>query len=83
MNETEMPINLEEYKALQEEFKNSNEKYKDIYKENPFIKVDIPAADVATLKSDSIRAKSINNWHKVIKEDPYIEEVIQIVSDWN
>lgn len=81
--ESSVLLNLEAYQAQQKEFNEKSEKYKGIEKEIPGLKVEVLAADEATLKADTLRAESIENWHKVLKKDPYIEEVVHIISDWN
>ncbi|BDS09493.1 carboxy terminal-processing peptidase [Aureispira anguillae] len=81
--DTEISLNMKEYRAQQEEYNKISEKYKDINKEIPHLAVDILAADIATLEADTIRKESIQKWHKSLKKDPYIEEVVQIIGDWN
>lgn len=81
--DTKISLNLKDYRAQQEEYNKISEKYKDINKDIPALKVDVLAADIAALESDTIRAKSIKKWHKSLKKDPYIEEVVQIIGDWD
>lgn len=81
--DTKISLNMEAYKKQQEEYNKISEKYKDINKEIPNLSVEVLAADRATLEADTIRAESIKNWHKSLKKDPYIEEVVQIIGDWN
>jgi carboxyl-terminal processing protease len=80
--DTEVSLNLEEYKLQQDNFNKASEKYKDISKKSPFLSIMSPAADKATLESDTTRAKSIKNWHKNLQKDPYLNEAIHIVNDW-
>lgn len=82
-NDTEVALNFETYKSEQEAFNERSEKYKDLDKENPMLIVENLAADMATLESDTMRAKRIEKWHKTLKKDPYIDEVVQIMGDWN
>jgi len=80
--DTEVSLNMEAYKAQQEEYNKTAEQYRNPGKEIPHLQIDVLAADVAVFESDTIRAASIKNWHKILKKDPYIEEVIQIIGDW-
>ncbi len=82
-DDTEVSLNLKKYRERQKEYNKTAEKYKGINKELPNLKIDVLAADVAALESDTIRAASIKNWHKTVKKDPYIEEVVQILGDWD
>ncbi|MCH2023015.1 MAG: carboxy terminal-processing peptidase [Saprospiraceae bacterium] len=81
--DSEISLNLKEYRAQQKDYNTTAEKYKKINKESAFLNVSILAADVSTLEADTIRGNSIKNWHKSLKKDPYVEEVVQIISDWN
>jgi carboxyl-terminal processing protease len=81
--DTEVSLSLDKYKEQQDDFNEASEKYKDLNKDSPFLTILPPAADRSTLESDTIRAKSIENWHKNLKKDPYLEEAVQIVSDWH
>jgi carboxyl-terminal processing protease len=81
--DTEVSLNLEAYRAQQEKYSKVTEKYKGINKDIPGLEVAVLAADAEVFASDTIRAESIKNWHKSLKKDPYIEEVVQIIGDWN
>ena len=81
--DTEVSLNLEAYRAQQEKYNKVSEQYKGINKDIPGLDVAVLAADLAVFESDTIRAESIKNWHKSLKKDPYIEEVVQIIGDWN
>ena len=81
--DTEVSLNLEAYRAQQEKYNKVSEQYKGINKDIPGLDIAILAADVAVLEADTIRAKSIKTWHKSLKKDPYLEEVVQIIGDWN
>jgi carboxyl-terminal processing protease len=81
--DTEVSLNLEAYRAQQANYSKVSEQYKGINKDIPGLDIAILAADVAVLEADTIRAKSIKTWHKSLKKDPYLEEVVQIIGDWN
>lgn len=81
--DTEVSLNLEDYRAQQKEYSKVSEQYKGINKDIASLKIDILAADAAVFESDTIRAESMKNWHKSLKKDPYIEEVVQIIGDWD
>ncbi len=81
--DTEISLNLDAYRAQQEKYNKVSEQYKGIDKDIPALKIDVLAADAAVLEADTIRAESIKNWHKSLKKDPYVEEVVQIIGDWD
>lgn len=81
--DTEVSLNLEEYRAQQEKYNEVSEQYKGINKDIPALSIEVLAADAAVLEADTIRAESIKNWHKSLKKDPYVEEVVQIINDWD
>lgn len=81
--DTEVSLNLEAYRAQQAEYNKVSEQYKGLNKDIPALKIDVLAADAAVFEADTIRAESIKNWHKSLKKDPYIEEVVQIIGDWD
>jgi carboxyl-terminal processing protease len=80
--DTDVPLNLEAYRQEQEEYNALSKQYDDINKEIPNMTIKTLAADVAALEVDTIRAESINKWHKVLKKDAYLDEVVQIIGDW-
>lgn len=80
--DSEVSLNMKEYEKQREEYNEKAEAFKNISKDIPHLKVNVLAADVAALESDTIRAKSIENWHKALKKDPYVEEAMYIISDW-
>lgn len=81
-DETLVSLNFEEFRAQQKSFTEKSKKFKQINQESSLLEVAAPFADTSFLNSDTIRAKSINNWHKVLKKDPYVLEVLQIFADW-
>lgn len=80
--DTDVSLNLEDYRKEQEEYNQLSKQYDKVNKEMPNLMIQTLAADAAALASDTLRAESMNNWHKVLKKDPYIDEVVQIIGDW-
>ena len=80
--DTDVPLNLEAYRKEQEEYNTLSKQYDDVSKEIPNMIIKTLAADVAALEVDTIRAESINKWHKVLKKDAYLNEVVHIIGDW-
>ncbi|MBL4704227.1 MAG: carboxy terminal-processing peptidase [Flavobacteriales bacterium] len=81
-NQTAVSLNLKEFQAQQDTYDAKSKKFKAINQVIDQLQVTIPNADTASLKSDTIRANSIDTWHKTLKKDPYIQEVVQIFEDW-
>ncbi len=80
--DTDVPLNLEAYRQEQEEYNKLSKQYENVNKEQPDLTIRTLAADAAVLESDTLRAESMANWHKVLKKDPYVDEVVQIIGDW-
>ncbi|MFK7798259.1 MAG: carboxy terminal-processing peptidase [Aureispira sp.] len=80
--DTDVPLNLEAYRQEQKEYNALSKQFDDVNKEIPNMTIKKLAADVAALEVDTVRAESINKWHKVLKKDAYLNEVVQIIGDW-
>jgi carboxyl-terminal processing protease len=74
-------LNLNSFREQQSDIEKTTEKYKDIGKDNDFLQISILAADKSTIEADTVRKASIENWHKNLKKDPYIQEAFCIVGD--
>lgn len=80
--DTDVPLNLESYRQEQEEYNALSKQFDDVNKEIADMTIKKLAADVAALEVDTVRAESINKWHKGLKKDAYLNEVVQIIGDW-
>lgn len=80
--DTDVPLNLEAYRKEQAEYNALSKQYENVNKELPNLVIRTLAADVPALQADTLRAEGIEKWHKVLKKDPYIDEVAQIIADW-
>jgi hypothetical protein len=58
------------------------EKYKNINKDIDQLLIKSLKADKEYIQSDSLRIKSMESWHKALKQDAYLEEVSNIIYDW-
>ncbi|MGH1336603.1 MAG: carboxy terminal-processing peptidase [Aureispira sp.] len=80
--DTDVSLNLEAYRKEQQEYNTLSKEYDNVSKELPNLVVQTLAADAAALESDTIRAESVEKWHKILKKDIYVNEVVQIIADW-
>ncbi|MCP4439404.1 MAG: tail-specific protease [Aureispira sp.] len=76
------PLQLQAYKDMQKGYKETSAKFKKAFTEIKEFSISSLAADMPALEADTVRATSIKNWHKNLKKDPYLEEVVQIMKDW-
>ena len=76
------PLQLQAYKDMQNDYKETSDRFKEANKEIKEMTISSLAADMPALEADSMRAKSIKNWHTNLRKDPYLEEVVQILKDW-
>lgn len=76
------PLQLKAYEDMQKGYKETSDRFKEANKEIKEMTISSLAADIPALESDTMRAKSIKNWHKSLNKDPYLEEVVQIMKDW-
>lgn len=80
--DTDVPLNLDAYREEQEEYNALSKQYENTDQEIESLNIEHLAADAATIEADTLKAESLNKWHKVLKKDPCIEEVVQIIADW-
>lgn len=80
--DTDVPLNLQSYQKEQEEYNALSKQYDNMDKEIANLSIEHLAADAAAIEGDTLKAESLNKWHKVLKKDPCIEEVVQIIADW-
>lgn len=80
-DKSDYSLNLTELREEQQKLDKAAEKYKDISKTIENIKVSVLAGDKEGIESDEVRKESTENWHKNLKKDPYIEEVLYIIQD--
>ncbi|MEM7373118.1 MAG: carboxy terminal-processing peptidase [Bacteroidota bacterium] len=74
-------LNIEDYKQEKITLDEEAEKYKDIRKEIESLQIQTLQADMAEIQSDSLKQKRIKTWHKNLKKDLYVYEVMQIAKD--
>ena len=80
--DTDIPLNLEAYRAEQKEYDKISKQFDNLNKDIPELDIQTLLADQAALESDTIRAQSMANWHKGLKKDPYLDEAVQVIADW-
>lgn len=80
--DTDVPLNLDTYRKEQEEYNALSKQYENTDQEIASLNIEHLAADAAAIEADTLKAESLNKWHKVLKKDPCIEEVVQIIADW-
>lgn len=81
-NNSSYSLNLEKYAADQKLIDEEAEKYKDVTQEISDMAIHSLKADLDNLTTDTVRAASMNNWHKNLKKDAYLDEVAYIIHDW-
>lgn len=81
-DETVVSLNLEAFRKQQELYRTKSEEFEAVIVENEKLKINPVSADVEGLKSDTVRNKSMETWHKILKKDPYILEAVKVLSDW-
>lgn len=69
------------YTAEQKKNKKRAERYKVVNEAIECLTINSLMADQMRLEQDSTRAASIKNWHKVLKRDVYLEEVMYLFKD--
>ncbi len=74
-------LNLKTYQQERKDEETEANKYKDILKEIPQLKVLNLADDMPTIESDTTKIKTNEKWLKSIKKDPYVFEAIQVLQD--
>jgi carboxyl-terminal processing protease len=79
---SEVSLNLKKYSAQKADFNKTSEAYKALEKEIDGLSVSVLKADAAALKSDTVRSSSMETWHKAVKKDLYLMEVVNIIGDW-
>ncbi|NRA12388.1 MAG: carboxy terminal-processing peptidase [Crocinitomicaceae bacterium] len=80
--DSKMSLNLTKYREQQAMYREKSEEYNALVVENERLQIDLVSADVEALKSDTIRAASMETWHKSLKKDPYIMEAVEVLGDW-
>ena len=75
-------LNFNTYDQEQKKIDKEAEKYKGINKDIDQLLVKSLKADKQYIESDTIRAKTIESWHKSLRQDAYLEEISNIIFDW-
>jgi carboxyl-terminal processing protease len=74
-------LNLKEYRKQQKEQQDINKKFEGITKVNPEMTI-VPNPDEALkMKSDTLEAKSENNWMKQLTKDAELYEATRVIDD--
>lgn len=81
-DDTEVPLNLETYRAKQEAYDKEAKQYDNLNTAIADMEIRALAADAVVFESDTLRAQSIKNWHKNLQKDAYLNESVQIIGDW-
>ena len=80
--QTEVSLNLVEFRKQQELYRTKSDEFEAVIIENDKLKIDVVSADLEGLKSDTVRTKSMETWHKILKRDPYLLEAVKVLGDW-
>jgi carboxyl-terminal processing protease len=81
-DESNYSLNFKTYDAEHRKMDKDAEKYKNINKDIDQLLIKSLKADKEYIQSDSLRIKSMESWHKALKQDAYLEEVSNIIYDW-
>ncbi len=80
-DETRQELRVNRFLAEQDEIQAENKKFKSLETEMAAVQVQRVKVDGALPKISKDRLKSIEDWHKTIRKDTYIEEALQILND--
>lgn len=81
-DQSEFPINLEDYRAVMEQREKDAEKYEDLFDEEVVgLTATNLGVDVADIKADESKQARNDEWIEKIKKDFYLEEVMYIMRD--
>lgn len=75
-------LNEEKYQAQMKEAKDLSKKLDEIDKDKKSLTVINLKVDKATIDKDTATITKNNEWIKLIKKDPYINEAGNVISDW-
>lgn len=81
--ESKYSLSFSDYQTRKKTESERAETFKAISQEIEALKPRSLSADLVALASDTLRAESTKSWHKNIKKDPYLEEVLMILNDMN
>ena len=81
-DESSLPLSFKAYDAEQKAIDKEAEKYKNINKDIEELSIKTLKADKTYIESDTLRANSMKTWHKLLKQDAYLEEASYIIFDW-
>jgi carboxyl-terminal processing protease len=80
-DESKYPLSLDAYTAYQEKLDQEAEKYDNMSPTIEEMMIRSLKVDLEDLESDTVRAESIQNWHKGLQKDAYLNEVVHIIRD--
>ncbi len=80
-DQTSYSLNLEEYEKEKEEMEKEAKKFDEMFKEIEGLNVINLEEDAAYIQSDESRVARNDEWIKTIKNDVYIDEVLNILHD--
>lgn len=75
-------LNLATYTAEKEKAEAMSKKFKAISKEIQDLNIRSLAVNETALAADEGKKESVENWHKKLKKDVYLEEAIFVIQDW-
>jgi carboxyl-terminal processing protease len=81
-DETEISLNLEQYREDQTARDAKSDEFESIQKEIKGLTISMLAVDEKELKEGDVRLESIKTWCKSLKKDVYMMEAMQIIGDW-
>ncbi len=75
-------LNLKKYRAEEKASDDRFEKYEELTDEEiPGLEVSTPDFFVRTVEADSAQIARVEEWHKSIKKDIYLDEALNVISD--
>ena len=74
-------LNLEDFRAQKTEWDAEAKKYKSIRQPIDGLEVEAPEEDQASIDADEKKKDRIDNWHKQLTKDPYLEEAMHVLDD--
>ncbi len=75
-------LSLKKYRAAEDASEARFKKYEELMKEEiPGIKVSQPEFFVQTVEPDSAQIARLDEWHKSIRKDIYLDEALQVLND--
>jgi carboxyl-terminal processing protease len=80
-DDTEMSLNLKEYRKTIKDRKEENKKFENIYSDTTLVHIEPLQADWQFIEKDSTKIKTAKDWHKKLSSDLYLRESIEVLEN--